>query len=270
MSPGLSAALAAVFRPTPPSGRTSLSLTTQTPLELRGPFRRGSPGDAYFLRNSTAGIFACDSYSADLRTETGADVQVASSSATKVHAMPQGEACVETSLGAAAGSRLVFGPHPIILQGNSSLRQATTVALQPGGVVLLAEILVLGRLSSGEYCEFRRFENGLQVRNSLTGLVYEERYILTPSPELRASLAGRGVIASIYGFGLDDGAAEGCLASDILLRHGLGGCSRLPNAAGAVLRLLADSLSQGLAFSECALARLREPGLGRSRADIGL
>ena len=170
-------------------------VVTESPLELRGPFYRDA-ARSYFLRNVTAGIFAGDAYRIDATAEAGSTVRIASSSATKVHAMPSGHASLEVNLLAEPGSTLVWGPHATILQSDSDLRQGLDVSLASGARVLLAEVLVLGRVARGERCAFRRFESELTVSDGCR-MLYEERYVLTPGKPLSEALAGYGAVVSI-------------------------------------------------------------------------
>ena len=150
---------------------------------------------------------------------------------------------------------LVWGPHTTILQEGSDLRQDLRVTLAPAACVILAEVLVLGRLARGERCSFRRFQSDLVVSNG-TRELYEERYVLEPGATLGAALRGQGVVVSVYGLGAiadDAGERLRALVSD----NPCVGVSSLPNSAGLVLRGLASSLSAGAALAEQALLSLR-------------
>jgi len=209
----------------------------KAPLELRGPF----PDASYFLRNVTAGIFGGDAYEVDVRVTAGSTVRVASSSATKVYGGNGEEACLTVRLGAETGATLLWGPHATIVQGGSSFRQQTTLDVATGGRAVLGEILVLGRLAHGERFVFERLESSLDVRLDGTP-VYSEAYRLTPGPDLVASMAGHGVLASVYLVGVNESAIDfECALTD----ESLVGWSTLPNNAGVVVRGLFDSLSLG-------------------------
>ena len=142
-------------------GRTLARVSSQPPLDLRGPLRTNTGHDLYYLRNSTAGVFGGDSYEVDVCAQFGASVQITSSSATKVYAMREA-ASSRVHLEAGHRSRIFWGPHATILQQGSDFSQETTVVLN-GGSLFLAEVVVFGRLSRGERHQFRRFGNWLKV-----------------------------------------------------------------------------------------------------------
>ena len=210
----------------------------------------------YYLRNTTAGLFAGDSLDVRIEARSGARVQVASSSATKAFATPAGSASMRTTLVAEPGSLLVWGPHATILQAGASYTQTTDVLLHAGAIVLAAEVLALGRLASGERNAFRRFENDLSVRDDRGRLLYAERYVIGEARDLSTSLAGRGAVGSVYALGAGVEAGEALEASGALSGEALAGWSLLPNGAGLVVRMLAASLSEGQAFVERCLRLL--------------
>ena len=212
------------------------------PLELRGPF----PGASYYLRNTTAGVFGGDAYAVDVTASADSTVRVSGSSATKVYVGTDGESCLSVRLNVEPGATLIWGPHATIVQGGARYRQSTHVDVAAGGRTILGEILALGRLARGEQFDFDRLESSLNVRLCETR-VYSEAYILQPGPNLVASMAGRGVLASVYAIGFDATVGErlNCLLTE---RNELAGWSALPNDAGVVVRGLFDSLSQGQAF----------------------
>lgn len=219
---------------------------SRAPLELRGPF----PGASYFLRNTTAGVFGGDAYAAGVTARAGSAVRVAGSSATKVYAGNGRESSLTVRLAVEPGAKLIWGPHATIVQAGASYRQQTALDVAAGGRAVLAEILVLGRLARGERFEFERLESSLDV--TLGGApVYSEAYCLAPGPDLVASMAGRGVLASVYAVGFDcEDAAAGleCAFAD----DALAGWSRLPDGAGLVARCLAPGLSHAQRLVERA------------------
>lgn len=243
---GLSGGLEACFDAT---GR--VSLRTESPLELRGPFARDSAPRLYYLRNVSAGIFAGDRYDVSLRAQPGASVQVASSSATKVYASPAAPASVSTRIEALPGARIVWGPHAAILQAGASLAQRTNVTLHEGASVVCAEVLSFGRVASGERLRFESNESELVVASADKGPLYEERYVLQPDDALAASLAGYGALVCVYLLG-----ASAMLPEDIdeAMSRCYAGSSALPNGAGFVVKALVGSVSAGLALCEAVLA----------------
>ncbi len=231
-------------------GHTSAVLTSTPPLDLRGPFKRDRGPDLYLLRNTTAGILAGDDHDLHVTAEAGANVRVASTAATKVLTMPGDGARIHTTLTARAGSSLVWGPHATVLQTGSRLVQTTHATLAPGAALVIAEVIVFGRLASGQKYDFAAYESDLVIADDAGRLLYEEAYRLEPGADLRAALADQGAVATVYVLGV---AAErfdpACLRDERLSGH-----SRLPNDAGVIVRTLAPSLSRGLALVDRVLA----------------
>jgi len=235
--------------------RITCRLSAETPLELRGPFRGALAGHSkFFLRNATAGIFGGDCYSVEILAGAGCRTEVTSSSATKVFAMPGSGANVRLNIQALAESFLVWGPHPTILQSGANLTQTSKVVVDQRATVLIAEVLVLGRLARGEVCSFHRFESSLSVeRPGESFPLFEERYSLAGAQNLGPSLGGKAVIATVFGLGVQIGPAierlRECAPPD-----SLAGFSELPNGAGLVARELSSSLSDGVRFCEQVIA----------------
>jgi urease accessory protein len=214
----------------------------------------------YYLRNTTAGVLAGDSYRVDVTAAADTAAHVGASSASKVYA---GESSLDARLAVEPGALLVWGPHATILHAGAAFRQETRVTLAPGGRALLAEVLVLGRLARGERFQFERLENLLEINSPACETLYSEAYVLSPDRHLIASMAGHGVLASVYALGFDAADAGACLQGALADACGYGGWSILPNDAGVVARLLAGSLSQGSAFVSACLTRLLSRECGR-------
>ena len=213
-------------------------------MELRGPFRDPSGIATYYLRNTTAGLFGGDACRVDVTAGAGATVRVCATSATKVYASRGREASVTVRLAAEPSGTLIWGPHAAIVQAGARFRQEVTVVLAKGGRVVVAEILVLGRLARGERFAFERIDGALEVRMGDDEPAYSEAYIVSPGPNLEASMAGRAVVASVYALGVDPTRVGSRLNAFLNPSCYLAGWSELPSGAGLVVRSLADSLSE--------------------------
>ncbi|HLF78330.1 MAG TPA: urease accessory protein UreD [Dehalococcoidia bacterium] len=227
-------------------------MKTQAPLDLRGPLRSAGQHDLYYLRNNTTGILDGDCYEIDVSTCAGARVQVASPSAAKVLAM-DGNASSRQRIEAGPGSTLIWGPHALILQQGADFSQQTSVVLA-GGVVLLSEVIVFGRLAAGESCGYKRFQSEFQICDQAGEVLYGECYTLRPdAPGLQGALGGMGAMASFYALGIEDSETLTAALASGACSQTFSGCSSLPNQAGVVARMLAPSLSQALAFCDAAI-----------------
>lgn len=226
------------------------SVQTSAPLELRGPFvRDGAP--LHYLRNVTTGIFGGDRYDVTLRAEPGANVQIASSSASKAYAALGCPAQTLTRLEALPGASLVYGPQALILQEGASLQSRTVVTVHDGASLVLAEVLSFGRTARGERLRFDTYDYELVVQDASGGLLYEERYVLQPDAALEASIAGYGALVCVYALGAAPSALEALRSA---VGDAYGGASGLPNDAGVVLKALVPALSAGVSLCERAIA----------------
>lgn len=232
----LAGALHADF--TPQCGTTAAHIThAAPPLELRGPFARGS-ASSFFLRNISCGVFAGDQYDVRLRTTEGAHALVSSSSATKVHSMPSGSAVSRIHLEADAGSHLVFADGPTILQAGSEYEQHVEI-VAGDGVVVYAETLVLGRLAGGEHAEFERYTSEIAVVDPAGRSLFVERYSLAAHDRELITGASAPVIGKVLLIGQPAAAPASTLS---FIDRAYAGLDALPNGAGVAVRFMSDQL----------------------------
>jgi len=241
--------------------RLTHEVSTSTPLELRGPFRRQNEVTRFYLRNVTTGIFGGDAYENRVRVESGATVWVSASSATKVHEMPETGASFSIELEVLPDATLLWGPHPTILQGGSKLSTTSRWRVHEGGMLVAAEVLSMGRRASGEGPAFERYASSQVIENGEGRPLVEERYELVPGRALEQSLGGHGAIVSVYALGAVEASSEtvealvdGC--------GGYAGLGALPNGAGWVVRALVSSLNEGTVLAD---ALMRSVMAGQTR-----
>jgi urease accessory protein len=236
------------------NGRTShLTLRTEAPLELRGPFSSGDCGPMYFLRNVSAGIFGGDKYNVVLEAKEGARVKVAASSAEKAYDARGRMARLDWSLVAHSGSSLSVGPQPLILQTGAAVGQTLRCRVHGGAAIVLAECVSFGRLSRGERLDFDVYAQHVVVDDGTVRL-FEERYVLRPGPALDVMLGGYGVLATVYLLGEQRVPLDDLLVLCAGDARVYAGASNLPNSAGRVLKALAPSLTDGIAFCRRVLS----------------
>jgi urease accessory protein len=248
--PRVAGALHATFTP------TGARVHARAPLELRGPF----PNATYYLRNTTAGIFGGDSCAIDIHAESASTTRVSSPSATKVYAASGRTASTTLNVEVAANATLVWGPHASIVQAGARLDQRTSVSIAPAATAILAEVLVLGRLASGERYAFDRLASALEVTGASGRPLYSEAYNLTASDDLATAMGQHGALVSVYGLGLATADAAAALEPLSLDAYPLAGFSALPNCAGIIVRMLAESLSEGLDFATLVTGALAPSG----------
>jgi urease accessory protein UreH len=231
---------------------TLAQVSSEGPLDLRRPV---AAENRWFLRNVTAGVFGGDSYDVSLTCESGASARVESTSASKVYAMPCEGAASRLHLRAEQEARLVWGPQVTILHANSDYTNQIDVDLA-GGVVVIAETVVMGRLAAGEVFAFRRYEPSLVVRDALSRVLFAERASLIPARTLRDAMGGRGALSTVYALGMHAEAATGERLTCLTQALGLAGWSMLPNGAGIVAKALVETASQGETFARACIDAL--------------
>jgi urease accessory protein UreH len=162
--------------------------------------------------------------------------------------MPDAGAVSRVRLRAEEGSRLVWGPLTTILHRDSDYVSEIEVVLA-GGVVVVAETVVMGRLASGEAFAFRLYEPSLVVRDRERRVLFAERAALGPGQTMRDAMGGRGALSTVYALGVlvDDAKAERLTC--VTQGFDLAGWSTLPNGAGVVGKALVGSGSEGEAFA---------------------
>ena len=150
---------------------------TTYPLRLSNAFRLDAAESdcAYlYLINTSPGLLAQDCLNLSLELAEGTKVYFTDQAATKVHAMPKRSTKAETQLkiNVGAGASLELIPEPIILFADAALEQSTQIRLNSSdSVAVWSEILLPGRLTRGEYYDFRYYHSRLEIYD-LTGLCF--------------------------------------------------------------------------------------------------
>lgn len=227
--------------------------------------------------NPTAGLFAGDEITCDVRIEPGARMLLTTPSASRVHRMPgaDGIARVRQDFCVSCGGFLEALPELLIPQGGARHTQRTRVVVEPGGELLFFELLAPGRVASGEVFAFSQLDWETDIFFG-SEKIARERCRLSPDDEslhtLRTSFAsGAAYYASCFAVGERFMSEERDFGERIHALQCAGawvGCSRLVRG-GCVIKLLTeDSLLlreklravRGILYS--ALKR-QPPGLRR-------
>lgn len=153
----------------------------QVPLRVIRPFYPEGEGPAHlYLLNATAGILEGDRMEVTLRLEKGAYAVVTTPAATRVHAMPFGEARQRTRLSVGAGATLEYLAEPVLPYRGAAFHQETEILLEEGAILFYVDLLGPGRLGRGEAFAYRLYENQLRIVDS-EGVLVQERFRLAPS-----------------------------------------------------------------------------------------
>jgi urease accessory protein len=241
---GQHGSLELVLRPGP-EGTEATCARAIPPLQLSR-LRRDSaawPAAACFTLVHLGGVLDGDRYDLTIDVASGAAATLASAAATLAHPATAAPAEIDITICVASGARLAYLPQPLILFRDADLRQRTRVVIAPGGLLLLAEVFVVGRLAMGERLAFRRYCARLEVCDPEGQLLVAERLDLQPAAfalDAPGLLGGASAVGSFYllapGRQLD--ALQAAL-EDALRDQGLDAAlGPLPNRAGLFVRAL--------------------------------
>src|SRR5262249_7522820 len=141
----------------------------------------------------------------------------------------------------AGGARLCYLPRPTILQAGAAYRQRLEVGLGRGALALVGDVVVPGRLASGESFAVAELDASLAVRRVGGTLLVAERQRLAPAERdplaLGALPGGEVVLASL--FVLAPGRDLTSLGDAVAARLPTSaGVTALPNEAGLLVRAL--------------------------------
>jgi urease accessory protein len=187
---------------------------------------------------------------------------------TKVYRMPHGYAHQTIHLRAEAGSYLEYVPDPTILYRNARFYQELTLTQEAGATLIAAEILVPGRIASGEAFGFDVVCYVTRGHDNAGRLTFQDTLLLQPrkadprSPGLRGSYI---VVASM--FVLTDAVTPSDLIDSIPTwtgrdRETLLTATALPNDVGVLVRVLSATTPGAQAAIETAWAIVRKRILG--------
>jgi urease accessory protein len=115
-------------------------------------FPNPTPGDSIeaTVITTSGGLVGGDSISLEITADANTTALVSAQAAEKVYRSSGAVTDVSVTLSAQKGSWLEWLPQETILFDSSMLRRRTVVNAAPGARVLAGEILVLGRVGSGE------------------------------------------------------------------------------------------------------------------------
>lgn len=236
----------------PRAGRTRLVRSETRPPLLVG--RALYPDEALpdlariIIANPTAGIFAGDRLRLRVRVAAGGRAHLTTQGATRIHTMPHGGATQTVRLEVAPGAALEWLPEPTIPFRGARCSQGTTAIVAPGGTLIYGDILLPGRIASGETLVYTRLTNRLTLARPDGTPLYHERFSLLPgarSPLGRALLGPTPAALGTFLIVTDTASVE---ALRDQLRAALGalpdddlrcGVVPLPGGGGVCLRALA-------------------------------
>lgn len=271
-------------------GRTRLvGCRTNPPLQVQRALYldEALPDMAFvYLCNPTAGVLQGDSLQVRVRAGPGARAHLTTQGATKVFAMPDGSARLDTCLYIDQGAWLEYLPEPLIPFQGARYSQRTSVVVAAGATLIHWEIVAPGRTARGESLAYTQLQSSLDVTTPEGQPIFREAFSIAPGSR---SPLGRGLmgpprllVGAPTGRGDVSCPAVGTLlvvtedmATDLLLhriRDALDGCqntfntiagaSALPGGRGVGVKVLAGDTASAKATLHKAWAEARRSILG--------
>lgn len=134
------------------------------------------------LVNPSGGLVGGDRLSVGVALGAGTHVLISTPSANRVYRSPSEDALQRVELSVGPGAILEWVPEPTIPFAGSRFRQAISVNLSPGAVVLLWDALASGRIARGERWQFASLGNEIRITTA-EGASVLERSRLAPADE---------------------------------------------------------------------------------------
>ena len=139
-------------------GAASLEITAQglarlhqaSPLRILFPAPEPDAALEAVLVNVAGGLAGGDAIEASITLRTGARAQVTTPAAEKIYRSLGDASSITTRLNVAEGGVLEFLPQEAILFDGARLTRRMEARVAPGGTLLAAEAVVLGRIERGE------------------------------------------------------------------------------------------------------------------------
>jgi urease accessory protein len=224
----------------------------------------GAPDMAFvYVQNPTGGVFGGDRLLTAVIADSHVRAHITTQSATKVYRMEGGFAEHELRFVLGEGAYVEHIPDALIPQAGSRYRQRVDVSIAPGAAFVGAETVAPGRRAFGERFAYELLELTTCVRRQGRELCHE-RLQLAPgrSPVNRAGVMGESdYLVTLMAVAPESDTRALARAIDAVLRAescASGAAGELPNAAGAVARMLAPDASSADRVLRRAWAAARE------------
>lgn len=218
------------------------------------------------LLSPGGGILQGDRLTMSVDVEAGARLHVDTTSATRLYRMPAAAARLDTRVRLGDGAYLEYVPEPYLPYRGSRFSQSARYEVAENAVLVLGEVVGPGRAARGEVLAFDSFLSTVEaVRLGESESLFRDALRLEPGAELAApgALGCHRACGSLYvvasGFS-PDVLAEA--VSPFERGTAYAGCSELPAAAGAWLRVLAADVPTAAAVVRAAWRAARLALLG--------
>ena len=235
-------------------GRTIVrDLYTKVPLYAQRALylEESLPSMAYmYIISPSGGILQGDRYRMDISLSKGAKAHITTQGATRIYRMERNYATQIVNIDLDADSYFEFIPDQIIPFRNSRFYQTIKMRVHDSSTIIYSEMIVPGRVASGESFEYDICYMKTIGLNHTNQLRFTDIAILEPRVRKLSQLgvlSNRTVVGNVYLLcpvshvkSIKD-EVNSVLSQD---KEVLGGASVLPYNSGLIVRLLGDSASQ--------------------------
>ena len=244
---------------------------TQLPFHITRVLRldERQPEMAYlYVQMPTGGILQGDRLRMEVTLEKGAKAHITTQSVSKVYRMNRNYAAQALDVNVAEGAFFEYYPDALQLHRDARFVQQTRLIVHDGATALYGEIVLPGRVASGEMFEYDVYYSSLVAENQDRKLRFKETILLEPTrrPLSREGLLGRwSVFGNLYL--LTPLADVARLSNDVhRLLQGQedisGGCSLLPLRDGFVARVMGTGYRRVKASMDLVWSGIRESLIG--------
>jgi urease accessory protein len=216
---------------------------------LRWRFPRSSSPCEAAIVNTGGGVAGGDSYRISLKLGEGAEVEATTPSAERIYRSDGPAAAIATRLSLAPGARLFWLPQETLMFDGAALERRLQIEMSAKASLVIAEMLVFGRLAMGENRIDARLGDSWRVRR-------DGRLVFADETRLKhagAALARRAV-----------GAGARALATIVAAAPNIE--ARLPDLRAALEAEGSGAEAGASAFDGLIVARLVSPSPPRLRA----
>jgi urease accessory protein len=209
------------------------------------------PAMAYvYIISPSGGILQGDRYHIDITMSNNAFAHITTQAATRIYKMEKNFGTLMVNIVVKEGSYLEYIPDEIIPFRNSRFYQPVQLNIHDNATMIYSEMLVPGRVASGESLEYEICYIKTTARNQDDKLRFTDIVKLEPSKEnlrLEGILGKYDVVGTIYiitrEFYVQDLQSE--INSKINELQGVtGGASILPAKKGVIVRILGKTAGE--------------------------
>ncbi len=204
-----------------------------------------------YLQSASGGLYRGDRLDLSIEAGPGALAHVTTQAATVVHASAEAGIALRTRIDVGAGAVLALTSDPYILFPRADLSTETRIVMAPGSSAILAEGFAVHD-PAGRDAPFHALATSCLIEDAGGTRLVEDRGLIDGTAFFGAAspLHGYRAFGSVMILGPQALSLDPADAEAVLDGAGvLGGMTRLPNAVGWAIRLLATdggALARGL------------------------